>query len=56
MVAKTNENASKDKKEDVVELGIDKLKYFENHPFKIVDEDLSEWSYNATCRQTIKRW
>jgi len=42
MVAKTNENASKEKKEDVVELGIDKLKYFENHPFKIVDEDLSE--------------
>ena len=42
MVAKTNENASKEKKEDVEELGIDKLKHFENHPFKIVDEDLLE--------------
>ena len=39
---KSNENTSKIKKEEIVEIDIDKLTNFENHPFKVVDETLEE--------------
>ena len=38
----TNENASKDNQEQIVKIDIGKLKNFENHPFKIIDESLEE--------------
>lgn len=48
MTAKTNENASKENLEQIVEVSIDKLKNFENHPFKVVDETLDELKNSIT--------
>ena len=48
MTARTNENASKENLEQIVEISIDKLKSFENHPFKVVDETLDELKKSIT--------
>ena len=43
-----NENDSKIDLEQITEIGIDKLKNFEKHPFKVIDETLEELTASIT--------
>ncbi|MBQ4031302.1 MAG: ParB/RepB/Spo0J family partition protein [Bacilli bacterium] len=43
-----DKNASKSKKEEIVEIDIAKLKNFENHPFKVIDKTLDELMNSIT--------
>ena len=43
-----NENDSKIDLEQITEIGIDKLKNFEKHPFKVIDETLEELTTSIT--------
>ena len=47
-VSEIDKNASKSKKEEIVEIDIAKLKNFENHPFKVIDETLDELMNSIT--------
>lgn len=47
-VSEIDKNASKSKKEEIVEIDITKLKNFENHPFKVIDETLDELMNSIT--------
>lgn len=47
-VSEIDKNASKSKKEEIVEIDIAKLKNFENHPFKVIDETLGELMNSIT--------
>ena len=47
-ISEIDKNASKSKKEEIVEIDIAKLKNFENHPFKVIDETLDELMNSIT--------
>ena len=47
-ISEIDKNASKSKKEEIVEIDIAKLKNFENHPFKVIDETLDELMNSLT--------
>ena len=47
-VSEIDKNASKSKKEEIIEIDIAKLKNFENHPFKVIDETLDELMNSIT--------